>query len=167
MWKAGSVWAWGKSVVMSGGDQLWKLIHWRLYVGFLCWRTMAINIEQKTAARSGNCFMWLLHSHFNGPESLAIDWAELRYMRVQLWCTIKQSKIQIKSIYLLGIEYCIGNSISVPEIFIFMKCTIGYYAITIRAAQDRIIGCSPGVCVTVFQLLKWYSQSWLIFSQWY
>ncbi len=137
----------------------------------LCWISLLENNGNKYWAE--NCsalrklfYVTLTHCHFNGPESLAIDWAELRYMRVQLWCTIKQSKIQIRSIYLLGLEYCMGNSISVPEIFIFMKCTIGYYAITIRAAQDRIIGCSPGVCVTVFQLLKWVSQSWLIFSQW-
>lgn len=27
------------------------------FAGFHCWRTMAINSEQKTAERSGNCFM--------------------------------------------------------------------------------------------------------------
>lgn len=99
MWKAGSVWAWGKSVLMSEGDPLWKFIHWRLYAGFLCWRTMAIKYwAENCSALWKSFYVTLTRCHFNGPESLAIDWAKLRYMRLQLWCTIKQSKIQIRSI---------------------------------------------------------------------
>lgn len=112
MCKAGSVLAWGKSVVMSEGDRLWKLIHWSLYAEFLCWRTMTIKYwAENCCALWKSLYVTLACCHFNGPETLAIDYsAELRYMRLQLWCTIRQSTIRVRSMDLLGQDYCMGHS---------------------------------------------------------
>lgn len=111
MCKAGSVLAWGKSVVMSEGDRLWKLIHWSLYAEFLCWRTMTLKYwAENCCALWKSLYVTLACCHFNGPESLAIDYSgELRYMRLQLWCTIRQSTIQVRSMDLLGQDYCMGR----------------------------------------------------------
>jgi len=111
MCKVGLVLAWGNAVEMSEGYPLWKLIHWSLYAEFLCWRALTIKYwaENYSALRK-SLHVTLSCCHFNGLESLAIDnSAELRYMRLQLWCTIRQSTIRIQSMDLLGLGYCMGH----------------------------------------------------------